>query len=226
MYTLNALADERHVFAEQEQLVSKAIELLESDEATIRESLEKMLMAGDLILDQGAIYLPPFFYAEMGTAHKLCALYDAPASIEIMGEVNIDVIQKQTGMQYDEVQADAIKTALSSKIMILTGGPGTGKTTTTKGIIAAMRACCMDIKLAAPTGRAAKRMTEATGLEAKTIHRLLEFKPSDGYKHNEQKPDLYRYYSCQENDRSCWYEESIILRRQQCNSHEEEYAAM
>ena len=75
-------------------------------------------------------------------------------------------------MEYDEVQADAIRKAAVSKVMVLTGGPGTGKTTTTQGIIAAYRAFGLKILLAAPTGRAAKRMTEATGLEAKTIHRL------------------------------------------------------
>ena len=77
-------------------------------------------------------------------------------------------------MEYDEVQADAIRKAAVSKVMVLTGGPGTGKTTTTQGIIAAYRAFGLKILLAAPTGRAAKRMTEATGYEAQTIHRLLE----------------------------------------------------
>ena len=87
--------------------------------------------------------------------------------------VDIDAIQKKTGMEYDEIQADAIRQAATAKVMVLTGGPGTGKTTTTHGIISAYKAYGLRILLAAPTGRAAKRMTEATGLEAKTIHRLL-----------------------------------------------------
>lgn len=91
-------------------------------------------------------------------------------------------------MDYDEVQADAIRKAAVSKVMVLTGGPGTGKTTTTQGIIAAYRAFGLKILLAAPTGRAAKRMTEATGLEAKTIHRLLECQPPEGYLKNEENP--------------------------------------
>jgi exodeoxyribonuclease V alpha subunit len=72
--------------------------------------------------------------------------------------------------------------------MVLTGGPGTGKTTTTQGIIAALKTAGLQILLAAPTGRAAKRMSEATGMEAKTIHRLLEFNPADGYKRNDENP--------------------------------------
>ena len=82
----------------------------------------------------------------------------------------------------------AIRRAATAKVLVLTGGPGTGKTTTTQGIIAAYRTFGLNILLAAPTGRAAKRMTEATGLEAKTIHRLLEFKPPDGYQKNEETP--------------------------------------
>lgn len=83
---------------------------------------------------------------------------------------------------------EAIRRAATAKVLVLTGGPGTGKTTTTQGIIAAYRTFGLNILLAAPTGRAAKRMTEATGLEAKTIHRLLEFKPPEGYQKNEETP--------------------------------------
>ena len=91
-------------------------------------------------------------------------------------------------MKYDEVQVEAIRRAATAKVLVLTGGPGTGKTTTTQGIIAAYRTFGLNILLAAPTGRAAKRMTEATGMEAKTIHRLLEFKPPEGYQKNEETP--------------------------------------
>ena len=86
------------------------------------------------------------------------------------------------------MQIEAIRQAVDSKVMVLTGGPGTGKTTTTQGIIAALKTAGLQILLAAPTGRAAKRMSEATGMEAKTIHRLLEFNPMDGYKRNDENP--------------------------------------
>ena len=88
----------------------------------------------------------------------------------------------------DQIQMQAILDAVTSKILILTGGPGTGKTTTTLGIITAFREAGAKILLAAPTGRAAKRLSEATGMEAKTIHRLLEVKPPDGYQKNEENP--------------------------------------
>lgn len=97
-------------------------------------------------------------------------------------------VQRQSGISYDEIQLEAIRTAVSSKVMILTGGPGTGKTTTTMGIISAYRKAGCRIILAAPTGRAAKRMSETTGMEAKTIHRLLEYKPPEGYQKNEECP--------------------------------------
>ncbi|MCQ2219342.1 MAG: AAA family ATPase [Paludibacteraceae bacterium] len=97
-------------------------------------------------------------------------------------------MEKISGIKYDEIQADAIRQSVKSKVMVLTGGPGTGKTTTTQGIISAFQSQGLKILLAAPTGRAAKRMSEATGMNAKTIHRLLEYNPMDGYKHNEENP--------------------------------------
>ena len=188
MYTLNALADEGHVYAVEEQLIEKAIALLEADRDSITAALEQMLKNQDLILDEDAIYLPPFYYAETGTANKLIKIANAPASVSVNGDAELELIGKRTGMQYDSVQAEAITSAMHSKVMILTGGPGTGKTTTTQGIIAAMQMAGMEVLLAAPTGRAAKRMTEATGIESKTIHRLLEFKPPEGYQRNEENP--------------------------------------
>ena len=102
--------------------------------------------------------------------------------------VDVKKIQERVHMEYDEVQTEAIRQSAISKVMVLTGGPGTGKTTTTQGIITAFQSFGLKILLAAPTGRAAKRMTEATGLEAKTIHRLLECKPPEGYQKNEENP--------------------------------------
>ena len=92
------------------------------------------------------------------------------------------------GIVYDETQLEAVRLALKSKVMVLTGGPGTGKTTTTKAIIGALRSSGMKVLLAAPTGRASKRMSEATGMEARTIHRMLEYNPKDGYQRNADNP--------------------------------------
>lgn len=188
MYTLNALADEGHVYAEREQLIKKGVALLDADETAITNALDQMLMDQDLIMEQEAIFLPPFYYAEVGVANKIRNLITAPSQTTLAGEIRIADIEASTGIHYDEIQAEAINQAITAKVMVLTGGPGTGKTTVTQGIIAALQSFGMSILLAAPTGRAAKRMTEATGLEAKTIHRLLEFKPPEGYQKNEENP--------------------------------------
>ena len=135
-----------------------------------------------------AIYLPLFYYSEVGTAKRLRKIYNNPAGFRIETEGLAEKIGRITNMNYDEVQIQAIMAAVQSKVLILTGGPGTGKTTTTLGIITAFRKAGAQILLAAPTGRAAKRLSEATGMEAKTIHRLLEAKPPEGYQKNEEKP--------------------------------------
>ena len=206
LYTLSSLADEGHIYAYKGQLIKRATELLEAEESSIVMTLDQMLADKDVISEPvseekgDAIYLPPFYYAEVGVAAKIKKLLQNPAQDRLWTslmearkrtgnrDLSIDVkkIEAKIGMEYDEIQADAIRQAAVSKIMILTGGPGTGKTTTTKGIISAYQSFGLKILLAAPTGRAAKRMTETTGLEAKTIHRLLECKPPEGYQKNEE----------------------------------------
>lgn len=186
LYTLNALADEGHVYAEQEQLLRKAEELLEAKRESISAALEAMLGTEDLKQDGEAIYLPPFYYAEIGVAAKLKRLAADTDALPSEARADFERLAKKTGLQYDEIQKDAILKATVSKVMVLTGGPGTGKTTTTLGMIAVLRSRGKRILLAAPTGRAAKRMTETTGMEARTIHRLLEFKPPEGYQRNEE----------------------------------------
>ena len=224
MYTLSELADEGHVYAERDQLIKKASALLEAEDTSIIMTMDQMLKDEELIrerimvpqfapdevipedaakeIEKECIYLPPFYFAEVGVANKLKKLSAEPAAdrlwVSLMKarqdtgnpELSVDVekIQNTVNMEYDEVQVEAIRRAATAKVLVLTGGPGTGKTTTTQGIIAAYRAFGLHILLAAPTGRAAKRMTEATGLEAKTIHRLLEFKPPEGYEKNEETP--------------------------------------
>lgn len=214
MYTLSELSNDGHVYAEKQQLIKAASELLEAEESYIVMTMDEMLKKEDLIqeksivkLDENkepieAIYLPPFYYAEIGVARKMKKLVTTPGTDRLWTglmkaraesgkddlSVDVEAIEKKVGMTYDDVQRDAIRLAATAKVMVLTGGPGTGKTTTTHGIISAYRAYGLRILLAAPTGRAAKRMTEATGLEAKTIHRLLECKPPEGYRKNEENP--------------------------------------
>lgn len=187
-YTLSQLSDEGHVYAEQEQLLKSAMELLEADQDPIVQAMKEMVETEQLIMDGDVIYLPPFYYAEIGTANNLKGLMNCMAKKAAPIQPNMEAITLQTGIEYDEVQVAAIRQAVNSKVMVLTGGPGTGKTTTTQGIIAALKTMGYSILLAAPTGRAAKRMSEATGMEAKTIHRLLEYNPADGYKRNDENP--------------------------------------
>ena len=188
LYTLNQLSNDGHVYAVKEQLIETAKKLLSVEVEPLESALQEMIGVEDVILEEEAIYLPPFYYAETGTARKLLNLKNTSEGSLFSKDLDIEAISKKTKVEYDEVQVAAIRQAAASKVMVLTGGPGTGKTTTTQGIIAAMQESGMSILLAAPTGRAAKRMTEATGREAKTIHRLLEYNPAEGYKYNDERP--------------------------------------
>ena len=192
LYTLNKLSENGHCYAVREQLIKAAVQLLEVEEAELEITLDEMLRTEDVIREEEAIYLPPFFFSETGCAKRLLKLLAAERRVQMDVDTVMETVMGRTGqgqhITYDEVQLEAIRAAVSSKIMVLTGGPGTGKTTTTMGIIAAYRAAGCRIILAAPTGRAAKRMSEATGMEAKTIHRLLEYKPPEGYQRKEENP--------------------------------------
>ena len=191
-YTLNKLAEAGHCYATREQLISKAGELLEVEEPELEITLDEMLRTNDVIRDQAeeqeAIYLPPYYFAESGCARRLIRLMKADVAKREDPERILSRVAAASNITYDETQWLAVKTAISSKVMVLTGGPGTGKTTTTLGIISAYQQAGCKIILAAPTGRAAKRMSEAAGMEAKTIHRLLEYKPPEGYQKNEEHP--------------------------------------
>ena len=204
LYTLSQLADSQgHVYLDQGMLIQEAAKILSTESDTmdpslVTMSLDHMVLEKDVITEvlpdpllpdeapHRAVYLPPFFFAEMGVAGRLRRILRTPA--QMLVQPDLQALEKQNQIQYDQVQKDAIISALTHKVMVLTGGPGTGKSTTTLGIIQALKASGLRISLAAPTGRAAKRMTEVTGMEAKTIHRLLEFSPKDGYKHNEENP--------------------------------------
>ncbi|MDD6618333.1 MAG: ATP-dependent RecD-like DNA helicase, partial [Clostridiales bacterium] len=188
LYTLNKLSESGHCYAVREQLIEKAIQLLEVDAPELEITLDEMIRADDVIKEDEAIYLPPFYFSKTGCAKSMLYLLACERRVRVNPQEITEKVVSHSEISYDTIQLEAIKTAISSKIMVLTGGPGTGKTTTTMGIISAYQMAGCRILLAAPTGRAAKRMSEATGMEAKTIHRLLEFKPPEGYQKNEDKP--------------------------------------
>ena len=162
------------------------------EDAELEITLDEMIRTNDVIREvaseQEAVYLPPYYFSESGCAKRLIRLMSCGKKKSEDAEEILKKVAASSEITYDEIQWQAVKTAISSKVMVLTGGPGTGKTTTTLGIISAYKQAGSQIILAAPTGRAAKRMSEATGMEAKTIHRLLEYKPPEGYQKNEEHP--------------------------------------
>ncbi len=201
LYTLNKLSESGHCYAVRDQLIDTAVKLLEVEAPELEITLDEMLRVSDVIKDkvsplgregglghEEAIYLPPFYFSETGCAKRLLKLLSSERNTRLDVDQVMARVEKNSKITYDEVQLLAIRQAVSSKVMALTGGPGTGKTTTTLGIISAYRMAGCKILLAAPTGRAAKRMSEATGMEAKTIHRLLEYQPAEGYQKNEENP--------------------------------------
>lgn len=185
-YTLSQLANAGHVYANFDQLTKEGMVLLDANEEQVMLSIDEMIEEKTVVFENNAIYLPLYYNAERSVAQHLSSLYMYQNKRSVKFDLN--EIERMTKVKFDEVQINAIKTALDSKVMVMTGGPGTGKTTTTMGIIAAFKNCQHDVLLAAPTGRAAKRLAEVTGMEAKTIHRLLEFQPGGGFKKNENNP--------------------------------------
>lgn len=142
-------------------------------------------------LEESAIYLAPFYYAEIGVANQFFRILSTHSHEirKLNVETSLKQLENEMGIQFAIQQREAIHTALTERAMILTGGPGTGKTTTTVGMIRLFEEDNRNIVLAAPTGRAAKRLSETTGREAKTIHRLLEFSFQEGgFKRNRENP--------------------------------------
>lgn len=188
LYTLNRLSDSGHCYARREQLIETAAGLLEVDAPELEITLDEMIRVEDVKVEEEAIYLPPFYFSEVGCAKRLLKVLGSPRNVTMDVSEVLKQVTQRSDISYDEVQTEAIRLAVLSKVMVLTGGPGTGKTTTTLGIISAYKQAGCRVLLAAPTGRAAKRMSEATGMEAKTIHRLLEYKPPEGYQKKEESP--------------------------------------
>ena len=194
-YVLSHKADDGHVFLYREELLTACEEILELPPDAIEEGIAELGAKEEVIsepMPEGeAIYLAPFYYAEIGVTSAISRLLQTPANSVAVGFVDrsIDRLEKQMGIHFAANQREAVKTALTAKVMLLTGGPGTGKTTTTIGMLHLFEALEKRVLLAAPTGRAAKRISETTGREAKTIHRLLEFSPQDnGFKRNQDNP--------------------------------------
>ena len=194
-YVLSHKADNGHVFLYRDDLLTSCEEILELPPDLIENGIAELSAKEEIISENTpegeTIYLAPFYYAEVGVTNAVLRLLQTPASpVQIdFVDASIDRLEKQMGIHFAANQREAVKTALTAKVMLLTGGPGTGKTTTTIGMLHLFEALEKRVLLAAPTGRAAKRISETTGREAKTIHRLLEFSPQEnGFKRNRENP--------------------------------------
>lgn len=178
LYTLLQSTGEGHTFLPKEQLFARASELLGVDAAYMEKHLMDMSIDRKVVLkeENGEVIVYPsqYYYLELNTARMLRELNVLCPEEEGFVQKRIAAIEKETGMVLDEMQKKAVTEAANHGVFVLTGGPGTGKTTTINAIIRFFEAEGAELRLAAPTGRAAKRMTEATGYEAQTIHRLLE----------------------------------------------------
>lgn len=186
-YILSQYAEDGNTYMPDNELLNRATKLLEIKYTDIEPLINKMIENGILQKEENRVYLAIYYYAEKNIAYHLKRMASTFSSLA-MFQPNVEKIEEELGIKYEPEQIDAIRTALNSNVMILTGGPGTGKTTVTRGIIRALQDEGFKIACAAPTGKAAERMEEATGMESKTIHRLLCFNPKQGPMFDETKP--------------------------------------
>ena len=184
-YALTEAMDEGHCGLPEEELGPLAARLLEVPDDLIRTALDLELAEGtvvaDTVEDIPCIFLGGLYRAERAIAGRLLGIATGqPLWPDIDPDKALPWVARKTGLALAPGQADAVRMALSSKVAVITGGPGVGKTTIVNSILRILAAKDVDLLLCAPTGRAAKRMSEATGFEAKTIHRLLEVNPRTG----------------------------------------------
>jgi exodeoxyribonuclease V alpha subunit len=197
LYVLNQLTEGGHVYYPENQLIHKAREILHVDEEIVFQAIRELSKEKEVFLEDlepegnlRAVFLAPFYVAETGVAQRLINLKESPSNIRaIHPEKAIEWVQQKSGIELARRQEEAVLLAATSKVLVITGGPGTGKTTIITAILRIFQQLKLRVLLAAPTGRAAKRMNEATGWAAKTIHRLLEYSPrKGGFKKDQDDP--------------------------------------
>jgi exodeoxyribonuclease V alpha subunit len=206
VFALNEMVDEGHVFVPRESLGERAVELLEVPPELISPALDRLAQEDRIRADMvplnhapvekgersvgeapgaytsSVIYLTPLYFGERGVAERLKTLAGAFSPASAVNPTRF------SDAQLSDEQQSALQMALTHPVSVLTGGPGTGKTTCLKALITSLETQGMQYALASPTGRAAKRLSEATGRPARTIHRLLEYSPVEGFKHNDENP--------------------------------------
>lgn len=174
LYALQQAAANGNVYVPRDMLVHQAKELLNLSDVDLEKQLMDLSVDKRIMIRGDEIYASNFYYTELSIARSLIDLNEKAAPDEKKIMQKLSAIEDEEGIALDEMQEKAVLEAVKCGLLIITGGPGTGKTTTIKTIIRYFESEGMEIRLAAPTGRAAKRMQEATGMDAQTIHRLLE----------------------------------------------------
>ncbi len=201
VYALNQHVMNGHTYAPRGELITQAAELLEMSPGLIEDAIVRLKAFGEVIIEDvprddemiQAVYLPSFYYSEMGVAKRLSEMVHNPTSalgstLAFDWDRFFKTLSKEDKINLTEQQQDAVKAVTANKITVLTGGPGTGKTTTLRAVIRLLETLHKEYALASPTGRAAKRLGEATGRMAQTIYRLLAYSPQDGWGFGEDSP--------------------------------------
>ena len=210
LHVLKEFVDQGHCFVLFSALIRNAAALLRVGEGVIDKAVEQLAASGDVVLEQTTseerahVYLSELYRAEQRVAEALHRLLSSPSVTlggarksagastaeprELIGLTDLELIDQSFGI-LEEEQQEAVRQALQQKVLVITGGPGTGKTTLLNSLLALLRRAKFSFVLAAPTGRAAKRMAESAGEEAMTIHRLLEYNPHEGgFQRSEDRP--------------------------------------
>ena len=185
LFKISEAANYGHVYVDYDRLLSDTSKLLGIQEPVVCQTIDEMNKNEDLIIEDRAVYLPCYYYAEVEIAKRIHSLEKRRSLLE---RADVDKILSQGNIQYDELQKGAVKSALQNNLLVITGGPGTGKTTVTAGIISVFKELKKRILLAAPTGRAAQKLEEATGMSAMTIHMLLEYRSDGKFARDENNP--------------------------------------
>ncbi len=201
VYALNQHVNNGHTYAPHDELIKQAAELLDAQPELLESAINRLQTRGEVIVDDvprgeekvRAIYLPGLYYSEIGVSKRLANMAHNPASSLLTArtldwDAFFKALASEDKIRLTDQQRDAVKAIVTNKVSVLTGGPGTGKTTTLRAVIRMLEVTHKSYALASPTGRAAKRLGEATGRTAQTIHRLLAYSPQDGWGYNEDSP--------------------------------------
>jgi len=222
LHTMQECEDQGHTHFERREIVLQAIELLEANSDEVEARMNCLLEQSEVVESKPSwIQQPATARAELTLAQSLKFLLKGQSSLpSILVDKAIDWAQQKAGFEFADAQAEALKQSLSSKVSILTGGPGTGKTTILRALVAILRAKKTKIFLTAPTGRAAKRMSESTSHFAQTIHRLLKFDPSQGgFSVNENSPLVCDYLIMDESSMLDTRLAAALVRALPANAH-------